>query len=425
MEAGTATESAVALGLLDTPRRVVRRVIAFEREWAAAGPALFAGLALALLLYNHVEKQVTDLAFWLGLTLIGTVFVWLLQNNRRQSRLDPVTGLANRLRLQDELRELLAAPKNPHTLVLLELDGLSAYRDRFGFDAGDHLLRRFAWDLREVVARLGGRAYRMEGSQFCALLPNRDRQPGEIVMAISVAAESDQDELPIYRSHAEVVLPADAADPDTALKLAAERLAAHKQRQRASAKRQAQDALVAVLSARRPELAQHLRAVAFRAISIGRILGLSQGQLDDVVCAAKLQNVGLLTVPDAILDKPGALTDAEHALIKGHAKAGARIIASAPALAPVAAIVRSSCEHFDGTGHPDGLAGEAIPLGARIVSVCVAYTALTAERPHRPAYSAGDALGIIRNCAGAQFDPAVVHALADDLVDEIDDRHVA
>jgi two-component system cell cycle response regulator len=399
-------------------RRAWKRLVRFEREWHAAAPTLFAALALSLLLYNHVEKQVTDLAFWLGLALIATVFLWLLQNNHQQSRLDPVTGLANRLKLHRDLAEAGSSDER-HTLVLLELDGLGTYRDRFGFKAGDELLRRFSRDLRRVVDQLGGTAYRVEGGRFSALLPTGGRRPGELVMAVSVPIDYGDEEAPIDRPYGEVTVPDETSEADVALKVAGARLAAHRQRQRRSAKRQAQDALAAVLTTRRPELEEHLRAVAFRAISVGRAMGLEQDQLDDVVTAARLQNIGMLAVPDAVLDKKGELSAAETHLIRDHTSAGARMISAAPGLAPVATLVRSSCEHFDGSGYPDGLSGDSIPLGSRVVAVCVAYTALTAQRPHRPARTAAEALEVLRGCAGTQFDPRVVDALAEDLDDEI------
>ena len=89
---------------------------------------------------------------------------------------------------------------------------------------------------------------------------------------------------------------------------------------------------------------------------------------------------------------------------------GERILRAAPALAPVAAVVRSSHERYDGAGYPDGLAGEEIPVGARIISVCDAYDAMTFDRPYRVAQSPKDALAELRRCAGTQFDPSVVAA---------------
>jgi HD-GYP domain-containing protein (c-di-GMP phosphodiesterase class II) len=419
VDRGEPTVASQVNALASGARRAWKRLIRLERQSAMAGPALFAVVAASLLVYNHLEKQVTDIAFWLGLALIGSVFIWMLENNRRAARLDHVTGLANRMQLHEDLAEVLASEGDRSTLVLLELDGLAGYQDSFGFEAAEEMLRRFAGELSGVVEQLGGTAYRVDGGQFCAVLPTGGRQPGEIVMAISASAESGDDETQIYRPHGEVTMPDEASDPEIALKLAGQRLAVHKQRQRRSAKRQAQDVLTGVLIARRPELEEHLRAVTFRTISIGRLLGLDQVQLDDVVSAARLQNIGLMAVPDSILDKPGSLTPAESEVIRDHTSAGAAIISSAPGLAPVATLVRSSCEHFDGGGYPDGLSGEAIPLGSRIVAVCVAYTALIAPRPYRQALTPDEALSVLRQGAGMQFDPRVVEALAEDLADEV------
>jgi two-component system, cell cycle response regulator len=98
--------------------------------------------------------------------------------------------------------------------------------------------------------------------------------------------------------------------------------------------------------------------------------------------------------------------------VRQHTIIGERILSAAPALLPVAKLVRASHEHFDGSGYPDGLAGEAIPLGARIVAVCDAFHAMTSSRPYRPAISAEDALAELQACAGSQFDPRVVTAFS-------------
>jgi two-component system cell cycle response regulator len=416
---GRRPSSPSASPILRNVRGAWIRIVRFEREWLTTGPTMFALLAAGLLVYNHTAEQVNDVAFWIGLALVGSVFVWLIQNNHQESRHDAVTGLGNRLQLREDLTDAGESSGDPLTLLLIELDGLIAYQDRFGFEAGDELMRGFARDLAGTVERLDGTAYRIDGGQFSALIPTNGRQPGEIVLAVTSGADLGDEENPVYRPHGEVSLRGEVSDPDVALKLAGERLVANKQRQRRSAKRQAQDALVAVLGTRRPELQQHIRAVAFRAISIGRLLGLDQAQLDDVVSAAKLQNIGLLAIPDQVLDKETELTAEEREMIRGHSSAGAHMISAAPTLASVAALVRSSCENYDGSGYPDGLAGDAIPLGSRIVAVCVAYTALTAIRPHRPAHTPAEALEILRDGAGTQFDPRIVEALAEDLADEI------
>ncbi len=396
--------------------RAWARARAFEREWSIAGPALFVALAAALLIYNHVQEQVTDLAFWTGLALLGAVFTWLVQNNHRRACLDAVTGLPNRLQLHTDFGERLKSPAE-QTLVLLELEGATEYRDRLGFQASDQLLQSFSHELRDVVGRLGGSAYRLDGGQFCALVPVGDRDPGEIAMAIFVAGggDEDSDEMAISRAHGVVTLPEDASEPNGALQLAGRRLAADKRHQRQSAKHQAHDALMAILNARRPDMGAHLRAVAFHAISVGRLLGVSREQLDDLTFAARLQHIGMLSVPDDLMEAQSRLPASQSELIRGLPAAGAEIVASAPALTQVAALVRSGHENYDGSGYPDGLAGDQIPLGSRILAVCVAYVVLTSERVDQHAFSQDEALAELRRSAGTEFDPRVIEALAEDL----------
>ena len=112
-----------------------------------------------------------------------------------------------------------------------------------------------------------------------------------------------------------------------------------------------------------------------------------------------------------MLQKPGPLDEAEWRFIHEHTIVGQRILAGSPALAPAAAIVRSTHERWDGRGYPDGLAGEEIALAARIITVCDAYSAILGDRPYRPARSEAEAVAEIRRCAGTQFDARLVDVL--------------
>jgi HD-GYP domain-containing protein (c-di-GMP phosphodiesterase class II) len=125
-----------------------------------------------------------------------------------------------------------------------------------------------------------------------------------------------------------------------------------------------------------------------------------------------LHDVGKLRTPPEILGKPGALTDEEWAIVRRHPVDGQRMLERIGGmLAEVGDSVRAHHERWDGGGYPDGIAGEAIPPAARIVSVCDAYNAMTTNRPYRPAMTVADALAELRACAGTQFDPAVVDAI--------------
>ena len=137
---------------------------------------------------------------------------------------------------------------------------------------------------------------------------------------------------------------------------------------------------------------------------------MASDELDDVARAAELHDVGKIAIPDAILAKPGPLSEDEWAFVRRHPLIGERIVLAAPALRSVSRLVRTSHERWDGTGYPDGLQGEEIPIGARIVAVADAYTAITGGRPYRAARSADEALEELRREAGTQFDPTVVEA---------------
>jgi two-component system, cell cycle response regulator len=177
-----------------------------------------------------------------------------------------------------------------------------------------------------------------------------------------------------------------------------------------SASHQSRDVLLRTLSERRPELQLRLRDIGELALAVGRELQMGPEGLDEVARAAELHDVGKVAVPDAILDKPGALDPVEWSFMRRHPLIGERILLAAPALRPVARPVRSSHERFDGSGYPDGLRGDEIPLGARVVAVCDAFDAMTTERPYRDPVTEADAVAELRRCAGTQFDPVVVEA---------------
>jgi len=132
----------------------------------------------------------------------------------------------------------------------------------------------------------------------------------------------------------------------------------------------------------------------------------------------ELHDVGKLAIPDVVLQKAGPLDENDWSFIRSHTLIGQRILNAAPALRSVGALVRSTHENWDGSGYPDRLAREAIPLAARIVFACDAYSAMTSDRPHSCARTPDEAVAELRNCAGRQFDPQVVELLCEVLEDE-------
>jgi HD-GYP domain-containing protein (c-di-GMP phosphodiesterase class II) len=156
----------------------------------------------------------------------------------------------------------------------------------------------------------------------------------------------------------------------------------------------------------------HSRDVVDLSRSAAALLGLGAAQRRAVEFVAMLHDVGKIFVPKEILNKPGELDAYEWQVIRSHTIQGERILKQVGgALARIAGYVRSTHERFDGHGYPDGLAGEAIPVESRVVSVCDAFSAMTTDRPYRAALPIDAALEELRDCAGTQFDPQVVIAL--------------
>jgi two-component system, cell cycle response regulator len=175
------------------------------------------------------------------------------------------------------------------------------------------------------------------------------------------------------------------------------------------------DVLLQVLSEREPDLHDHLSGVAALANALGEAFGLSTDELDDLYRAAQLHDIGKLAIPDAVLHKPGPLDDGEWTFIRQHTIVGQRILDASPTLRRIGVIVRGTHERWDGTGYPDGLRGEEIPLASRIIAVCDAFDAITSTRPYASARPSDTALAELRRCAGAQFDPRVVRLLEEYL----------
>ena len=172
------------------------------------------------------------------------------------------------------------------------------------------------------------------------------------------------------------------------------------------------EALSSAVEAKDQGTRLHVRRVQSLARAVGRRVGLVGEELQAVETAAVLHDIGKLAVPDQILAKPSRLTDSEFELVKAHPEVGEAILRPIDFGVDVGSIVRHHHEKMDGSGYPDGLVGDAIPLAARVLGVIDVYDALVSDRPYRQAWRAERALGYLRTQAGSAFDPAVVEALA-------------
>lgn len=383
---------------------------------------VMAGLAaIGLSAYDHVVRIEHAAMALATAALILAMLRMLLAFRDNQSMLassqtealtDLLTGLGNRRKLLGDLDHRLESSQRPMLLVAYDLDGFKAYNDAFGHPAGDALLARLGEKLGAAVLAEGA-AYRMGGDEFCVLLDDAAGRGGRIAARAREALAEEGRGFAVGASFGVVRVPEEARTTSEALQLADQRLYRQKSDRPAPSRTHTRDVLERVLREREPEPHDHLRSVGSLAGAVALRLGMPPEAIDEVVRGAELHDVGKMAIPDAILDKPAPLDESEWSFIRRHTVIGEAILAAVPSLVPVARLVRSSHERFDGRGYPDGLSGESIPLGARIISACDAYDAMVSERPYAPTMSRDTALDQIRRGRASQFDPAVVSALCD------------
>ncbi len=315
---------------------------------------------------------------------------------------DPLTGLANRRAL---LADLSVAVREPSVLVLLDLDGFKRYNDTFGHSVGDLLLNRIAEKLTTLAAP--GRAYRLGGDEFCVLAAaeHRDRLERELG-----DLEEAGDGFSIGASFGAVSMPEDTRDAKDALAKADRLMYQQKCRRQSAREPGAYELARGFLSERFPWMADRSSAVAALAISVGQELGFGDAGLDDLRRAAVLRDVGKVALPDSIVGKPDRPDDDEALSMRCHSVIGDGLLSACTTLAPIAEIVRATHERWDGTGYPDRLVGDRIPLESRIIFVCDAYSAMISECPYRLPLSPQAALHEIKLAAGTRFDPRIVAA---------------
>ncbi|MBS1679714.1 MAG: diguanylate cyclase [Actinobacteria bacterium] len=397
-------------------RRVVPRGMRVAAVPVAA--ALLAMGVLAAERITHLPAAAEVLAFATLLLVIARLSLALrragesLASSEREATTDELTDLANRRALMADLTTTVTrppAPGNSHLLAMFDLDGFKLYNDTFGHPTGDALLARLGARL-DRFAGAHGRAYRLGGDEFCLLAECSPAEVDPIVAGALDALKESGEGFDISASQGSVLIPSEARTVKDAMQLADRRMYADKVSERTSAGSQSRDVLLTALRERKPDLAEQAIDLGELALAVAEDLRMSAEERDETCRAAQLHEVGKMAVPDAILNKAGPLEEPEWEFIRRHPLIGERIIGSAAALVPVARLVRSIGERWDGGGYPDGLAEKQIPLGSRVVAVCAAYAAMVSEQPHAVGMVPARAMEELERGAGTQFDPRVVEA---------------
>ena len=356
---------------------------------------------------------------------------------------DPLTDLLNHGSLIAALdRELERSKrfKRPFSVLYVNLDHFKALNDGFGHAAGDAALRELGSVTRgalrgiDVVGRLGG-------EEFVIILPETGTQGAlsaaeHVRAAIASHVISICGEIRLTCSLGLASYPQDAEDRDSLIELAnramyaAKRLGRNQVRMaddpavsalnnvigKSGSREEAAllgtvEALAALVDARDRYTGQHTTEVSRLSMRLAMALGVDASQAHLIGLAARLHDIGKVSVPDAVLQKPGPLTANEWAVIRQHPITGAHVVSRVPSLRLLVPAIRGHHERWDGFGYPDELVMGDIPLGARVLSVADAYGAMTTDRPYRAQCTPEEAVAELRRCAGTQFDPKVVATL--------------
>jgi diguanylate cyclase (GGDEF)-like protein/PAS domain S-box-containing protein len=326
---------------------------------------------------------------------------------------DVLTGVYNRRFFEEEKKRLDTGRQLPLSILIADLDGLKLINDGFGYSSGDYMLKEAAALIKQtcraedIVARIGG-------DEFCVLLPQTD---GDVAKTIVNRIHQAFRNTPLRLGNATIVpsisigyatKTSSAMSMEEVIASAEDSMRKRKLLNRKSVRSDLINTIKATMLEKSHETAEHAERMATLSVAIGEAMGLSNDELFDLELAATLHDIGKMSIDHQILSKPGKLTEEEWLMIKQHPETGYRIANSTTELVSIAEYILCHHERWDGSGYPQGLKGDEIPLISRIVSLVDSFDAMTENRPYRSSFTMEQAKAEIINNAGSQFDPAIV-----------------
>lgn len=328
---------------------------------------------------------------------------------RYLSETDMLTKLYNRYSFEEKSKALDMEENFPLGIIMGDVNGLKLVNDSLGHLEGDKVLISISEILKNVCFGKGY-VFRWGGDEFVMLIPNASEEACEkIIEKINYECSQKKHEfLQLSMALAAEVKNTNDITIYDCIKIAEQKLYSKKLLEKKSIKSSIIESLKASLQEKSLETKEHTDRVTKYALKIGKILKLKESQLDELVLAAELHDIGKIAISEEILLKKGRLTEEEFEIMKTHTEKGYRIINASLKIENVAKCVLSHHERYDGTGYPFGIKGKDIPIIARIINLADSYDVMTHARVYKNPISKKKAIEEIRKCSGTQFDPEIV-----------------
>lgn len=330
---------------------------------------------------------------------------------------DHLTGLYNRRYFEQELKNLDTPENLPLSIIMFDVNGLKLVNDSFGHDLGDVLLKKSAEVIKEacrkedIIARIGG-------DEFVILLPKTTAAESlQISNQIKELASNEKvANLEVSISYGYDTKKTENQSIIEIIANAENHMYRHKLYERSSIRSKITDLIMNTLFEKSSREAAHSNKVSRICQSIASKLDMGKDAVNKMKIAGLIHDIGKIGVDEGILNKPGSLTTEERGYIERHPEIGWRLLSSTDEFSELAKYVLSHHENWDGTGYPNGLQGEAIPLEARIISVADAYDAMTSLRSYQNKRSKEEAVKELMRCSGTQFDPEIVDVFVNQVL---------
>lgn len=322
---------------------------------------------------------------------------------------DRLTGLYNRLYFDNKLKEL---EDRQVAVIIGDMNGLKLANDAFGHSTGDQMLIHTSRILEESVTDFDAVVARLSGDEFAILLPEVGKVGANMVCE-RIRTGCEQSMMQGLRPSIALGFSAwngGLMSPEEAMREAEDNMYHNKLNESKSIRSAIIHSLQASLEEKTTETRCHAERLKVLALRLGKAIGLGANDLDELALTAIMHDIGKIGIPDSVLTKPGPLDNDEWLVMRKHPEVGYHIILSSPNMAKVAEFILCHHERWDGTGYPQGLQRDSIPLISRIIAVVDSYDVMTSDRPYKTAMSVEDALAEIDCCAGTQFDPHIAAA---------------